>query len=349
MSLTRRTTEETGATHAAGGEAIGPVGRAGGGAGRAVLVLVLVAVAALIPLFGPRVALDGTGEAEAPGAGGIALLRTVLLAALCVPVGELFVARLARRVPGAPGQAPRSWAPWAAGAGFVASLGLASAVATGNLVPDSPADMDVGGLHETRDGTLALVEVNAFAAAGLLALSRRPAAQALPLAAVVVAEALRAHPSTDHHDPLVGTGLTLVHLTCAALWAGGLLHVLRTLRTRAWRSSGPGTALLGRYARVATVLLAAVTASGVWSTLRRMPPGTVLDQLTETAYGRALFAKVVLVAAVAVLALWARLRLRRATDDPLGACAPARVEVVLLGAVVAVSALMTALPLPIRW
>ncbi|MER6158010.1 CopD family protein [Streptomyces sp. NPDC001868] len=357
MGLTRRTAEETEASAetGAGAEAGEPEeraeprpGRPGSGTGRAVVVLVLVAVGALIPLLGPRVALNGTGEAGAPGAGGIALLRAVSLAALCVSAGELFVAWLARRVPGAPGQAPRGGAPWAAGAGFVASLGLASVVATGNLVPDSPADIDVGGLYETRDGRLALLEVNAFAAAGLLALSRRPAAQALPLAAVVVAEALRAHPTTEY-SPLVGTGLTLVHLTCAALWAGGLLHVLRTLRTRAWRSTEAGVALLGLYARVAAVLLAAVTATGVGSTLRRMPPGTVLDQLTETAYGRALLAKVLLVAAVAALALWARLRLRGAADDPLHACVPARAEVAVLGLVVAVSALLTALPVPIRW
>ncbi|WP_406195677.1 CopD family protein [Streptomyces europaeiscabiei] len=349
MNLTRRTVEATEAGAKAGADGPEPSsGRPGGGAGRAVAVLVLVAVGALIPLLGPRAALDGTGEAGAPGAGGIALLRAVLLAALCVPVGELFVAWLVRRVPGARREAPRSWAPWAAGAGFMASLGLASVVATGNLVPDSPADMDVGGLYETRDGRLALLEVNAFAAAGLLALSRRPAAQALPLAAVVVAEALRAHPTTEY-SPLIGTGLTLVHLACAALWAGGLLHVLRTLRLRAWRSTQAGAAVLGRYARVAAVLFAGITATGVWSTLRRMPPGTVLDQLTETAYGRALLAKVLLVAAVAALALRARLRLRRASDDRLDICAPARAEVAVLGAVVAVSALLTALPVPIRW
>lgn len=121
------------------------------------------------------------------------------------------------------------------------------------------------------------------------------------------------------------------------------------MRTRAWHSTETGTALLGLYARVAAVLLAAVTATGVWSTLRRMPPGTVLDQLTETAYGRALLAKVLLVAAVAALALRARLRLRRAADDRLDVCAPARAEVAVLGAVVAVSALLTALPVPIRW
>lgn len=334
-------------------------------AGRAVALLVLVAVAALIPLLGPRPALDGTGEAAAPGVGGIALLRAALFAALCVPVGELFVARLARRVPGAPLEhAPRSWAPSAAAVGFLAALGLASVVATGNLLPHHLSDMDVGGLYQSRDGKLALLEVNAFLAAGLCALSRRPAAQVWPLAAVVLAGALRAHPAPEH-GPLVGSGLTLVHVTCAALWTGGLLHVLRMLRT--WRAASEaeaaeptgtaetavsadaaGAALLGLYARVAAVLFAALTATGVWSALRRMPPGTVLDQLTATSYGRTLLAKLVLVAAVAVLALLARLRLRRAADR-LSACVPARAEVVALGLVVAVSGLLTALPLPIRW
>jgi putative copper export protein len=308
-------------------------------------VLVLVAVAALIPLLGPRAALDGTGEAEAPGTGGIALLRTVLLAALCVPAGELFVAWLARRVPGAPRDLPRRWAPYAAGAGFVAALGLASVVSTGNLVPEGPADLDVGGLYETRDGRLALLEVNAFAAAGLLALSRRPVAQVWPLAAIAVAEALRAHPTVER-GPLVGTGLTLVHVVCASLWVGGLLYVLRTLRR--WRDTPAGPALLGLYARVAVVLLALVTATGTVSTLRRMPPETLVEQLTTTAYGRVLLAKVLVVAVVAVLALVARIRLARAAD-PLRALSPARAEVVVLGVVVAVSGLLTALPVPIRW
>lgn len=314
---------------------------------RAVAVLALVAVAALTPLLGPSAALHGTGEAAAPGVGGIAMLRTILFAALCVPAGELFAAQLARRVPGGPlADGPRSWAPYAAAAGFVAALGLASVVATGNLVPHRLADIDVGGLYQSRDGKLALLEVNAFLVAGLCARSRRPASQVWPLAAVVVAEALRAHPTTEH-GPLVGSGLTLVHLTCAALWAGGLLHVLRMLRR--WRAAPrAGAALLGLYARVAAVLLAAITATGVWSSLRRMPSGTILDQLTATAYGRTLLAKVLLVAAVAVLALWARLRLRRAAD-PLSACVPARAEVVALGVVVAVTGVLTALPLPIRW
>ncbi|WP_203587147.1 CopD family protein [Actinospica acidiphila] len=308
-------------------------------------VLVLVVLGALIPLLGPSPALHGTGEADPPGTGGIALLRTVLFAALAVPVGELFAVRLARTLPGAPPALPRSWSTVANSVGFVAALGLASVVATGNLVPGSPADIDVGGLYETRDGKLALLEVNGFLAAALCSASRRPATQALPLAAVVVAEALRAHPTTEY-SPLFGSGLTLVHLTCASLWVGGLPHVLRTMRL--WEHAEAGAALLGRYARVALVLLAAITATGVCSSLRRMPPGTVLEQLTDTAYGRVLLAKVVLMAGVSALALWARVRLARAAD-PLTARSPARAEVGVLALVVAVSGLLTALPVPIRW
>ncbi|MFK4071413.1 CopD family protein [Streptomyces sp. NPDC029674] len=316
--------------------------------GRAAAVLVLVAVAALIPLLGPSVALDGTGEARAPGTGWITFLRGVLFAALCVQSGEVFAARLARRVPGAPlDRLPRGWSSYAAWAGCAAALGLAAIVANGNLVPREFADLDIGRLYDTRDGRLALVEVNAFLVAALCARSRRPAVAALPLAAVIVAEALRAHPPVED-APLVGSGLTLVHLTCGALWAGGLLYVLRVLRR--WRSASPeeGVAVLGLYARVATALFAAITATGVCSTLRRMPPSTVVDQLTETAYGRVLLSKVLLVAVVGVLALLARRRLRR-TADRVSAYVPARGEVIALGLVVALSALLTAVPVPIRW
>ncbi|WP_330340846.1 CopD family protein [Streptomyces sp. NBC_00557] len=315
------------------------------GFGRAAALLALVTLGALIPLLGPSAALHGTGEAAAPGAGGIGLLRAVLFAGLSVPLGELFVHRLARRLPGIPPERPYSWAPLAACAGFVAALALAAVVSAGDLIPRGPGDIDIGGLYGSRDGRLALLEVNAFLLAALCAFLRRPAAQMGALAAVVAAEALRAHPTTEQ-SPLTGSGLTLVHLTCAALWAGGLLHALRLLRL--WRGGPAGAVLLGRYARVAAVLLAAITATGVCSSLRRMPPGTVLDQLTSTAYGRTLLAKTVLVAAVALLALWARIRLRRA-PDPLTAYTPARAELIALGAVVAVSGLLTALPLPIRW
>ncbi|NGN63359.1 hypothetical protein G5C51_05485 [Streptomyces sp. A7024] len=325
---------------------------------RTVAVLCLAAGGLLIPLLGPGAALDGTGEADDPGVEAVTLLRGVLFAALAVPVGEEFVRRLAARVPGA--TLPRGWSAYAAVVGALAALGLTAIVAAGNLVPTSPSEMDIGGLYGSRDGTLALIEVNAFVVAGLLARSPHALLRLAPLAAIVAAEALRAHPATED-TPLLGSALTLVHLTCASLWAGGLLYALRTVWLLRAQAPDAGAAVLGRYARGALLLLAALTATGVCSALRRMPPGTVLDQLTETAYGRTLLGKVLLVAVVCALALTARRRLRTAAEpspssrlrssrgDPMAAYPPARAEVVLLGAVVAVSALLTAVPVPIRW
>ncbi|WP_314222494.1 CopD family protein [Streptomyces zaehneri] len=299
------------------------------GPGRAVALLVLVGLAALIPLLGPSVATHGTGETAPAYSGVVALLRVLVFAALCVQVGELFAAGLTRWVPGAPPGRPVGWAPYAAVVGFSA------AAAAGELAPHG---------HGSRGGVLALLEAVAFAVAGLCALTRRPNRQAWPLAAVILAEALRAHPPTES-TPLIGSGLTVAHLTCSALWAGGLLNVLRMLR--GWGDTKAGAALLGLYARVAAVLFAGVTTTGLCSSLRRMPSEAVLDQLTTTAYGRVLVAKVLVVGAVALLALWARTRLRQA-PDPLAACSPARVEIVALGVVVAVSGLLTALPLPVK-
>ncbi|MGE9695735.1 CopD family protein [Streptomyces sp. CH6] len=308
-----------------GGARVREVRRAG------VFLGLLVVGAFLVPLLGPDLALRGTGEAAAPAVREVGWLRGVMLAALCVQAGEVWL----RRGP----TPPRSLAPAAALCGTLAAAGLA-VVAAGNLLPHSPGAVDPGALAQSGDGRLALLEVNAFGAAWLCALGRRPRLAAVPLALVVLAEALRAHPEPS--TPWLGSLLTFVHLSCAALWAGGLLAVLRTVP----RLPAPeGARLLGRYARTAAYLLAALTATGVASTLRRMPPGTVADQLTGTGYGRVLLAKTVLVAGIAALAWRARRHLRAGRD----AATPARAELLFLALVVLVSALLTALPLPIRW
>lgn len=314
------------------------------GLARAAAVLVLLLVAVLVPTLGPSAALDGTGEGTAPGSGAVTLLRTVMFAGLSLHVGELFVRLLTRRVPGVPGpnapESPKSWAVAASAVGFLSALGLALIVANGNVVPSQLSEMDLGGLQDTRDGFLALVEVNGFMLAALCAMSRLPSLATLPLGAVIVAESLRAHPEV--YSPLFGSALTLAHLTCAALWTGGLIHVLRSLHS--WREAAPAArpVLLGLYARIALLLFAVLTVTGILSTLRRLP----LEGILTTAYGRVLVAKLILVVAVAVLALLARSRMRGASD-PGAALVPARAEVVVLLVVIAVSALLTAVPIPV--
>ncbi|MFI6350880.1 CopD family protein [Streptomyces sp. NPDC050560] len=344
------------APRATGGRAAVAAGSAAadrGGARRGVAAVLLLAAATGVLLLGPSAATRGTGEADVPGAAGLAVLRAVVFCALCVLTGEACTGALLRGL--SDGPPPRRWGGYAALAALPAALGLAAVAAGGNQVPHGLADVDLGGLYHSRDGVLALVEINALLVAGPWA--RQDAgriATAGPPVALVVAEAFRAHPQVET-SPLTGSLLTLVHLACAALWVGCLWQVLRLLRHG--HSPGARAALLGRYARVAAVLLAGVAATGTVSALRRMPPGLVLDQVYATAYGRTLLVKLLLVGAAAWLALAARLRLRRAirapraapSQDLAGALAPARVELVVLGAVVALSALLTVAPIPPRW
>ncbi|MGH7751870.1 MAG: CopD family protein, partial [Gemmatimonadales bacterium] len=193
-------------------------------------------------------------------------------------------------------------------------------------------------LFSTRPGILALLGTAGFALALTAVLIRRPGWVWAPLAAVITAEALRAHPQLA--NPVIGIPLTLVHLAAAALWAGALFHVLRT--AFAWRGQ-PATARAAviAYARPAPWLFITVIITGLASGLLLIP----LEDITATDYGRALLIKTALVTAAAALALAARLHLRRKAS-PQRLLRPARAEAVSLAGVLGLSALLTVLPLP---
>ncbi|MFC8914475.1 CopD family protein [Streptomyces sp. NPDC057116] len=285
---------------------------------RAALALgALVAVA--VALFGAGIAAHGTGELHIPAAGTTTLLRVAVFAALALHIGELAGARLA-----GPGRTPRSWAVWAALGGAAASAGQIVLLAR-------ISDLDLTATYGTRDGGLLLTMANGFALAAGCAALGRPGWAVAPLALAVGAEALRAHP--EPYTPELGTALTIVHLTAASLWAGGLLHVLRTTRLR-----GGGRDVLARYARLAGWLYVALAVTGTCSALRRLPAEVVF----ATAYGRVLIVKLLVVAVASVLAVVARRRLRRGGD----ATAPARTELAVLAGAVVVSAVLTVVPDP---
>ncbi|MFF3315402.1 CopD family protein [Streptomyces sp. NPDC003035] len=280
----------------------------------------LVALGALaLALLGAGLAQTGTGELPIPAAGTTSVLRVLFLAALAVHLGELAGVRLARA-----GPLPRRWSVPAALLGAAASAGLL-------LLLAAVSGLSLTTVYAMREGRLLLVTANAFALAALCAASRRPVLALLPLTAVIGAEALRAHPET--YSPAVGVTLTVVHLTAASLWFGALLYVLRTMWLR-----GGGRDVLGRYARVAAWIFAALVVTGTCSTLRRLP----LEAVLSTAYGRALLAKLALVGVASLLALTARHRMLRGAD----AQAPARIELGVLAVIVVISALLTVVPDP---
>ncbi|MCM2387789.1 CopD family protein [Streptomyces sp. CWNU-1] len=284
----------------------------------------LLATALAIAYFGTRFAMRDTGELPIPAAGTATLLRTVVFVALTVHLGELVGKRLVNR-----GALPRSWSRAAALAGAVGAGGQIIRLAV-------VSDIDMTTAYGTREGQLLLIMANGFLAAAGCAALRRPALAAVPLALVIVAEAIRAHP--EQYSPEFGAALTVCHLTAASLWAGGLLYVLRALRLRQ-PNRADAKAVLAGYARLAAWLLAALAVTGTLSTLRRLPTDVVLD----TAYGRVLIVKVALVAVACALALVARHRMLRGRPD---AQRPARVELIVLGVTLLISSILTVVPDP---
>ncbi len=171
----------------------------------------------------PPSASAGTGT----GGGGVswvpAGLRWVLFSGLAIALGGL-VARRSTALPLAENRAlrpVRSWEAFGALAGLVATVALAV-----------PLIADVGtDLWRQQPGQLLLAEAAGFSAAGLLLWRGRHGWAAAVLTVVVVAEGLRSH--ADVAAPLWGALLTGVHLVAAAIWAGALVHIVRT--ALAWR------------------------------------------------------------------------------------------------------------------
>ncbi|MEW2051690.1 copper resistance protein CopC [Streptomyces sp. NPDC005476] len=222
---------------------------------------------------GPRVVALASGQSTAAkDTTPTTVLRWLLFAALAVVLGEWAGRRLAVRVPDPPARRPRSWALAGALTGTACALALAGL---------QIGDGSFSSLTSSRPGVLSLLEVAGFGLAAVPVLAHRQAWAPLALAAVVIAEALRAHPQAE--QGALGPLLTLVHLTAAALWDGTLLHVLRTLLDRRGEQS-PVRGLLLSYARLAAWLFVAVVVTGLVSALLLVP----LDDLTTTTYGQVL-------------------------------------------------------------
>ena len=204
-----------------------------------------------------------------------------------------------------------------------------------------PAHPAVAALLTTGQGGLVGVECAAFVlAAGALRL-RQPGLSVLPLLAVVLAEAIRAHP--EGIVPVGGALLSVVHVLPAVMWAGMLVYTLRA--AIAWREDPAAMRGLVRlYANAAVWLFAVVVLTGVVSALVLVPLGSLLS----TGYGIMVIVKAVLVAAVAGAAIAGRAWLGR-VPDPAEPAAPARatrVECYGLAAVLAATAVLTVLTPP---
>jgi copper transport protein len=272
----------------------------------------------------------------------IAGLRWLMLAVLAGALGGLAGRGLARQYKGA-ARAPLP-APWALRSsllGLAATAGLTVVIFSARALLALPAHPAVAALLSTGQGGLVGVECAAFAlAAGALRL-RQPGLSVLPLLAVVLAEAIRAHP--EGLVPVGGALLSVVHVLPAVMWAGMLVYALRA--AIAWREDPAAMRGLVRlHANAAVWLFAVVVLTGVVSALVLVPLGALLS----TGYGIMVIVKAVLVAAVAVAAIAGRAWLGR-VPDPAQSAAPARatrLECYGLAAVLAATAVLTVLTPP---
>lgn len=156
----------------------------------------------------------------------------------------------------------------------------------------------------------------------------------LPALVGVAAPASGGHAAASGNHDLAVTGM-LVHLTAAALWAGGLVAL-------AWymRSGGPHAAAAARrFGGIAAVCLPAVGASGLLSVLARTGDWTAL---ATTRYGALLGAKVLVLLLLTVCGWALRRRLLAGLADG-GRAAFRRLLAAELAAMALVFALAVAL------
>jgi copper transport protein len=233
----------------------------------------------------------------------------------------------------------------AGGAWVAAAAGLALlAVAQVNTAGDS-----LGNLLTTPVGHALVWRTVAIGAAGaalLAARRRRRRRSATALAGLAALAAIAVHVAAGHAaagpwSHALTVAAQTGHFAAAGVWIGGLAALLLTVRGAA---SEEKAAAVRRFSTVALAALVVVAATG---TFRAIDELRAWSDLADTGYGRAIVAKVLLLAAI--VALGARHRRRSvpaaATDlEPLRRTS--RPELVLAAGALAAAALLGTLAPP---
>jgi len=270
------------------------------------------------------------------------LERGLMLAGLALALGGLAGRGLARQYKGErPGPLPTPWAVRGSLLGLLASAALLVTALAGPGLAAELARPPVPGLRSGGTAEIAAIEFVLFALAAVTARLRRAGLAALMLTGVIIAEGIRSHP--EGIVPVAGALLTYCHVAPALLWAGLLCYALRC--AAAWRHN-PAAArgIIRLYATAAAWLFAVVLVTGVISALVLVPLGSFLT----TAYGLFLIAKAAVVAVAAGLALAGRRKLGRESVPGAGPALVTRLELVALGAVLAITGMLTVLTPPAK-
>ncbi len=265
----------------------------------------------------PAGVLPAGGEPGIAGAGPIvAVLRFALLAGLLIGTGLAFGALLIVRAPDTAPVSMLEFGAWIAVA-FVAfvDIRVQGLITGGSLV--ATLNTRYGVLHLT-------MTIAAFL--GAIAVSggkRRWEMLITAVIAVMLCESLSGHGGTGVL-PVAGVTFDFAHLLAAAAWIGVLLTTLMVTEVVDVR----------RTSNVATYAVILLLLSSVVQVLRNVHP---LGGLFTTAYGWEICAKIVLFAIAGWIALHSR---RRINDGAVAVASTVRYELLILSAVIAVTAVL---------
>ena len=249
--------------------------------------------------FGVGVPIQPAAGAQAPAVvagtgGGLGtawpgiLVRWLLYAGLALLIGAAIDSWLVFR-----SQAGRSLLALAYAGLFAAIVGTVGLVCVQFL--DAGVDLGTAAGSSIGTGAAARLVPLIVAAIALLVLRERGLVIAgLAAVAGIVVTAFLGHAGAGD-SPLLNTGVDALHLLAASAWIGGLSIVLIGIR-KVEPTERP--AMLRRFARVATIGLAAVVATGV---LRAVAELTAVSDLWTTDFGRLLLIKTGLVGVIALL------------------------------------------------
>ncbi|PYG00559.1 copper transport protein [Georgenia satyanarayanai] len=186
-----------------------------------------------------------------------------------------------------------------------------------------PGLVDPGTLWDTLTGT-PVGTATVVALVGLvlaLGAGATPAGRAVTCAGALLA--LLSLPLAGHSRSFGPAWLVLgsdaVHVSAGAVWFGGVLGLVITLRSSAPASAAART--VGRFSTAALWVVLALAATGTVLAWRILPD---LAALTSTGYGLTLLAKVAVVGVVVLVAAWNRYRLVPHVGDDDGARARLR-------------------------
>jgi copper transport protein len=164
---------------------------------------------------------------------------------------------------------------------------------------------------------------------------------ALAAAAAMAAHAAAGHAAAGGWPRAIGIGAQWAHFAAAGIWAGGLATMLLGLR------GAPSEAKAAAVRRFGLVAAAALVVVALAGTVRAIDELAAFSDLWSTGYGRAVLAKVALLAAIVAVASAGRRRARAAAADLAALRRTSRGELASAAAALAVAAVLGTIAPPV--